>query len=174
MKKIILISITILVIVFFNYPLFDSTEISYLIIFLCFIAIVFSIAKIYFQNDTDNYESVEKEMDHLLEDDGIFQFADNGFYIKQKNSTEFVKWEEIASVYSYSIPVLDHTRQTGLEIITDKKNYELDSNLTPGIEKLTDKLYHHLPTWELNNQTIKVNNFGLKKTKLYVREDYSS
>ncbi|WP_080776826.1 hypothetical protein [Chryseobacterium phocaeense] len=173
MKKIILISCIILIVVLFNYPVFDSEGISYLIILACFITIIFTIAKIYFPNDNDSYESVEKEVDHLLQDNGIFEYTDDGFYIQQKNSTEFVKWKEIVSVYSFSAPILYRIRQTGLEIITDKKSYEFDHKQTPGIEKLAEELYNHLPQWELNNQANKVNNFGLEKTRLYVRENHS-
>lgn len=163
MKKIIAISCIILALIFLNYPVFDSEGISYLIIFTCFIAICFSVAKIYFPNDKD-YDTFEKEADLLERYDGDFQYTNEGFYNKQKIPVELIKWDEIISVYSFSIPISNHKRETGLEIITDKNSYEFNSHIS-GIEKLTNELYNHLPDWELNSPTIRINNYGLKKNK---------
>ncbi|NML68229.1 hypothetical protein HHL23_00175 [Chryseobacterium sp. RP-3-3] len=170
MKKIIVISCIIVVLIFFNYPVFDSEGISYLIIFTCFVVICFSGAKIYFPNDKEDYDSVEKEADQLEKYDGDFQYTNEGFYNKQKTPLEFIKWDEIISVHSFSIPISKHTKEEGLEIITDKGSYELGRH-TPGIEKLTNELYNHLPDWQFNSPTIRINNYGLKKTKLYERND---
>ncbi|UWX60458.1 hypothetical protein N0B40_18955 [Chryseobacterium oranimense] len=169
MKRIILISCIILVLVFLNYPIFDSEGISYLIIFTCFVAICFSVAKIYFPNDED-YDTFEKEADLLERYDGDFQYINEEFYNKQRNPMELIKWDEIISVYSFSIPISKHRRETGLEIITDKSSYEFNRDI-PGIEMLTNELYNHLPDWQLNSPTIRINNYGLTKTKLYERRD---
>ena len=107
-------------------------------------------------------------MDALHSYDGIFQYMENGFYVKQKDVTEFIKWDEIVSVYSFSIPVLQE-RQTGMEIITDNKEYEFDDRNTLGIEKLTDELSSRMPDWKLDSPTIVISNFGLKKTLFYQR-----
>lgn len=133
-----------LVLVCLNYPIFDSEKISYLIILSCLIILCFLVARLYFPSDKDDYNSVEKKMDALHSYDGIFQYMENGFYVKQKDITEFIKWDEIVSVYSFSIPVLQE-RQTGMEIITDNKEYEFDDRNTPGIEKLTDELSSRMP-----------------------------
>ncbi|KFF12732.1 hypothetical protein N6B72_20825 [Chryseobacterium soli] len=170
MKKIIVISCIIVVLIFFNYPVFESKGISYLIIFACFVAICFSGAKIYFPSDKEDYDSVEKEADQLEKYDGDFQYTNAGFYNKQKTPLELIKWDEIISVYSFSIPISKHRRETGLEIITEKGCYELGGD-TPGIEKLSNELYNHLPDWQLNTPTIRINNYGLQKTKLYERND---
>lgn len=167
MKKIIIISCIILVLIFLNYPVFGSYGISYLIIFTCFVAICFSGAKIYFPRDED-YDSVEKEANQLEKYDGDFQYTNDGFYNKHKNPVELIKWDEIISVYSFSIPVSKHKRERGLEIITDKSSYEFNRS-TPGIKKLSNEMYNHLPDWQLNSPTIRINNHGLEKTKLYER-----
>jgi hypothetical protein len=167
LKKIILISCIVITLTFLNYPILDSEGISYLIIFTCFVAICFSGAKIYFPRDED-YDSVEKEANQLEKYNGDFQYTNDGFYNKQKTPMELIKWDEIISVYSFSIPISNHKRETGLEIITDKSSYEFNSHLR-GIEKLTNELYNHLPDWELNSPTIRINNYGLTKTKLYER-----
>lgn len=172
MKKIIIISSIILGTVSFNYPVFDSEGISYIIILCCIVVITFSTAKIYFP-DKEDYQSVEKKMDRLLQYDGIFTYTHEGFYFKEKDSMEFIQWDEIISVYFFSIPLQYHVRQerqTGLEIITDKRNYEFDQYNTPGIVKLKNELQNHFPTWELHSPTVIINNFGLEKTKLYERE----
>lgn len=171
MKKIIVISSLILILTLFNYPVFDSENISYSIIFLCFVAICFSGAKIYFPSDTDDYKSVEKEMDRLYESDGIFKYTNDGFYIRQKKSTEFIKWKEIVAVNTFLIPDFIYKKQSVLEIITDNKSFELNHQGTPGIEKLVNVLYNHLPTWELDSPTLIVNNSGSEKTKLYERQN---
>lgn len=60
MKKIIIISSIILGTVSFNYPVFDSEGISYIIILCCIVVITFSTAKIYFP-DKEDYQSVKKK-----------------------------------------------------------------------------------------------------------------
>lgn len=169
MKKIIAISCIILVLIFINYPVFNSEGISYLIIFTCFVAICFSGAKLYSPSDKENYDSVEKEIDIVETYDGIFQYTHDGFYPHQKKTQELIKWDDIVSVSSFSIPGLYHNRETGLEIMTDTSHYEFMDRDTPGIEKLTNELYNHLPNWSLNPQPVRVNNHGLEKAKLYDR-----
>ena len=170
MKTIIAATCLVLILTLYNYPVFDDKKITFAVIFLCFVVIVFSVAKLYFGKKED-YDSVEKEMDILHEDNGIFEYTNDGFFFKQKNITEFIKWDEIVSIQSFSIPSpFSERRQSGLEIITDRKSYEFDHAVTPGTVKLEDQLHINLPTWELDSPTIRINNFGLKKTKLYERK----
>ncbi|MCP1300412.1 hypothetical protein NK356_14645 [Chryseobacterium sp. S0630] len=166
MKKIIAATFLVLVLTLYNYPVYDDKKITFAIIFLCCVVLIFSIAKLY-SPEEKGYDSFEKEMDSLHTFDGIFEYTKDGFYFKQNNGTEFVKWDEIISVYSFSIPSPFANRQSGLEIITGEKTYEFDDKVTLGIVKLEDQLSTHLPTWELDSPTVKMNNFGLKKTKLY-------
>ncbi|SFN56526.1 hypothetical protein SAMN05421594_3265 [Chryseobacterium oleae] len=169
MKKIILITCIFLVLTFIYYPVFESEGISYLIIFICFVIICFSGAKLYFPGDKDDYDSIEKEIDELEQLNGDFQYTNDGFYAIQKDSFELIKWDDIISVHSFSIPTSNHRNETGLEIITDKNRYEFNS-YTLGIEKLTNEMYHHLRDWQLDSPTIRINNHRLKKTKLYERQ----
>lgn len=169
MKKIIAAIGLILVLTLYNYPIFDDKKITFAVIFLCFVILVFSIAKLYSPAEKD-YDSFEKEMDRQHDLDGIFQYTKDGFYFKQNNGTEFIKWDEIISVYSFTIPSPFDKKQSGLEIITNEKSYEFDQKVTPGIEKLTDQLSSNIPAWEMYSPTVKVNNFGLEKTKLYEKK----
>jgi hypothetical protein len=169
MKKIIAATSLILILTLFYYPLFDDTKISFAIIFLCFVVLVFSIAKLYSPHEKD-YDSFEKEMDNLHKFDGIFKYTNEGFYFKQNNETEFIKWDEIISVYSFTIPSPFDKWQSGLEVNVHEKNYEFDYKVIPGVVKLQDQLSSNLPTWELDSPKVKVNNFGLEKTLLFERK----
>ena len=170
MKTIIAATCLVLILTLYNYPIFDDKKITFAVIFLCFVVIIFSVAKLYSPVEKEDYDSVEKEMDRLHNDDGIFQYTNDGFYFKQKNITEFIKWDEIISIYSFRIPSpFSERKQSGLEIITDRKSYEFDYNVTPGIVKLTDQLYNYLLDWKENSPMV-INNFGLEKTKLYERK----
>lgn len=179
MKKIIAATGLVLVLTLYNYPVYDDKKITFAIIFICFVVLVFSIAKLYSPKEKD-YDSFEKEMDSLHTFDGIFQYTKDGFYFKHNSGTEFIKWDEIISVYSFTIPSPFDKKQSGLEIITNEKSYEFDQKVTPGIVKLEDQLSTHLPTWELDSPTVMMNNFGLEKTKLYEKnllqsiDDYAS
>ncbi|QBA19864.1 hypothetical protein EU348_01250 [Chryseobacterium indologenes] len=167
MKKIIAIAILILILTLYNYPIFDDKKITFAVIFLCFVVLIFSVAKLYYPDEKD-YDSFEREMDRQHQYDGIFQYTEKGFYIKQKNNSEFIKWDEIISIYFFSVPTpFSDRKQSGLEIITGNKSYEFDYNVTPGIIKLEDQLSLHLPTWDMDSQMVIINNLGLEKTKLY-------
>lgn len=170
MKKIIAATSFILILTLFYYPVFDDTKISFGIIFLCFVVLIFSVAKLYSPDEEKDYDSFEKEMDRLHKDDGIFQYTNDGFYFKQNSITEYVKWDEITVVNRFTLPGISYDRQSGLEVITDSKNYEFNDKTTSGIVKLTDQLYDNLPNCEEDSPTIRINNFGLEKTKLYERK----
>lgn len=170
MKKIIATNLIIVILVYFYYPVFDSEKISYFIIFFCFTVLCFSIAKIYAPSDKENYKSVEKEMDQRHAYDGIFQYTNDGFYMRQKKTREFIRWNKIVSVYSFTIPASEYSRQSGLEIITDKNRYEFTYENTPGIEKFADQLISNLPDWMINSPVTR-NNSGVEKTVLYQRKD---
>lgn len=169
-KKIIAADLIIVALVYIYYPVFDSEKISYFIIFSCFTVLCFSVSKIYAPSDKENYESIEKEMDWRHADDGIFQYFNDGFYIKQKMPMEEIKWKDIVSVHSFSISIFADTRQNGIEIITNQKRYEFIYENIPGLEKLTDQLASHLPDWKFHSPTIR-NNAGTEKTILYQRKD---
>ncbi len=168
-KKIIVFCCIILGFVLYNYPIFDNEGISYLIIFCSFIGITFSVSKIFNPSDKNNYESVEKGADHLEDFDGIFSYQKDGFCFSKNKIIEFVKWDEIIEVNSFIIPFLDEERHSGLEIITTKMNYEFNNQQTPGLEKLTNQLIHHLPYWKFDAEIVRINNYGLRKANLYKR-----
>ncbi|MDR3025878.1 hypothetical protein [Chryseobacterium sp.] len=170
MKTIIAATCLVLILTLYNYPILDDKKITFAVIFLCFVLIIFLVTKLYFPIEKEDYDSFEKEMDRLHNDDGIFQYTDNGFYFKQKNITEFIKWNEITTVNRFTFPAKPYGGQSGLEVITDQKNYEFNDKTTAGILKLTDQLYNNLPNCKIDSPTLRVNNFGLEKTNLYERK----
>lgn len=168
-KPILIISSILLAFTLFYYSEFENKGMAYGIVLICLVAIAFSYAKI--KNPTeskDEYKAVEEENDRLENFDGIFEFKEDRFYIN-KNS-EFVKWDEIIEVNSFSIPLLKNGEQTGYEIITANKNYEFNDQQTAGIDKLGNQLAENLPNWKLDSPTIRMNNYGLEKTNLYRKE----
>ena len=167
-RLILAIGILLLLIVLYNYSNFDNKGIAYIFVFLCFAVICFSIAKIF--DTKEDFRSVEKETDKLEKIDGIFKYKKEGFYINQKENSEFIKWTDILEVNAFRIPVLHRTQHNGLEIITEAKTYEFESQQTEGFEKLGKQLFENLPDWKLDSSTIKINNFGLKKTNLYKKD----
>ena len=160
--------ILLLLIILYNYSNFDNKGLAYISVFLCFAVICFSIAKIF--DTKEDFRSVEKETDRLEKIDGIFEYKKDGFYINQKEKSEFIKWTDILEINAFIIPVLHRTKHNGLEIITKAKTYEFESQQTEGFEKLEKQLFENLPDWKLDSPTIKINNFGLKKTNLYKKE----
>lgn len=170
-KALLVFGILLLIITTYNYSNFENKGIGYISVFISFAIICFTTAKILNnKEDMEDYDFVEKETDRLENFDGIFKYRKDGFYINQKKNLEFVKWTDILEVNAYVIPVLYRTTQNGLEIITETNNYEFESQQTEGFEKLENQLFRNLPNWKLDSPTIKVNNFGLKKTNLYKKE----
>lgn len=169
-KKIIIGCCVILSFTFYYYPIFDHNGITYLIIFACFVGICFAGAKLYNPNDEGtDYDTLEKEITQLENFNGIFEYKIEGFYFTQNELTNFVRWDEITEVNSFSIQLQYRERQNGIEIITNQKSYEFVSENTPGIEKLCNQLFDHLPNWKLDASVNTINNHGLQKANLFTK-----
>lgn len=169
MKSLIVICSAIIVWVLYNYS--DYEDKASIIILVNGAIICFAGAKLYSDKHfkKDDYESAEKEMDELLAFDGIFRYSNEGFYMKRKKVEEFIKWKEILEINSFNIYVASGNRQSGIEIITGKERIEFINGYTLGIEKLTEEFYNYLPMNE-KTKTLKINNFGLEKTNLYLKK----
>lgn len=171
-KKTIIVCCIFIGIILYNYPVFDNKEISYLLVFSFISVIIFAAAKL--KNPTnDDYESVEKKSDWLENFDGIFEYEKNGFYVAQNNKKEFILWTDIVEVNSYNVPLQYSTRQSGLELITDKRKYEFEEEFTPGIVKLGNQLFENLPNWNLSQDEIGINNSGHRKINLFKKKHLS-
>lgn len=117
----------------------------------CFVVLCFAGAKIYSERDgnDESYEEMEKKMDKIYNENGIFSYTSDGFYIKQKKSMDFVKWDEIEKINSIHINVLEQW-QSGLEVIIGTKNYELNDYNSPGIVKFSQKINENLPVEDVS------------------------
>ncbi|WP_419869841.1 hypothetical protein [Chryseobacterium sp. CT-SW4] len=170
MKKLIFLTCLILIYTLMNYPLY-SEGVSYVIIFSCLVVICFAGEKLFSDQDNNDYDSVEKEMDKAYQEDGIFKYVTDGFYITRKKKTEFIKWEEIQAINSFRIQVLKDY-QTGLEIITETKSYEINDNNSPGIEKFSVEMYKNLPiTYDRSNLNDFYNTSRLQKEVIYKKKE---
>ena len=152
-KIIIAISAIIIVYLFTNYPVIDETY-SYFIVFLSFSAIIFAGARIYEGDKEKSYEQVETEMDKIYQQDGIFTYTEDGFYITRNHKIEEFKWAEIQKIYQFEIR-MGRDSQSGLEIISNGKSFEINTNNSPGMEKFTMKINENLdiedPSWTLRS-----------------------
>lgn len=176
-KSILILSLIILGISLYFYSEFESKNLAYFIIFICIVSISFSYAK--FKDKTEiksDYEIIEKEMDKIYQNDGIFKYEKNGFYINRNNKIEFLKWDEIQKINVFRIYVLKEL-QSGLEIIMENKSYEINDNNSPGIEKLYLEINKNLnidPSWTLNTNLNKteVSSGKLFKNNIYNKNGF--
>ena len=72
-------------------------------------------------NDIRTYEDVEK----LAEFDGDFEYRDEGFYLKLKESRRFIRWDEIINVISKKYSVAGESKMV-YEIKTVNESFKID------------------------------------------------
>ena len=72
-------------------------------------------------NNIRTYEDVEK----LAEFDGDFEYRDEGFYLKLKESRRFIRWDEIINVISKKYSVAGESKRV-YEIKTVNESFEID------------------------------------------------
>lgn len=169
MKKLILL-VVVIISVFIYYPVWDSKGLSYVIIFICFVTLCFSGAKIITADEPTDYNSAEKQMDELYAEDGIFSYTEEGFYFTKESETkQYIKYSDILEVNAFTIPFLHEQTHSGIELITTHKEYEFLDQYCKGIEKFTKKLSENLPFHQ--NHDLKItNNHGLKKRNLFQKQ----
>jgi len=96
-------------------------------------------------NDIRTYEDVEK----LSEFDGDFEYRDEGFYVKLKESRRFIKWDEIINVISNKYSVAGESK-IFYEIKTVNESFEIDLEKS-GFYKFKIKLdenLHIINNWQ--------------------------
>jgi hypothetical protein len=166
-KPVLVISVLILGYVLYNYSDFENSAVGYSIIFLCFAAIIFSYYKIKYPSDRHAFLTVEKEINELENFNGIFKYEEKGFRFVLSEKNEFILWDDIVEVNSFSIPAAYQDRQNGIEVLTAQRNFEFNREHIPGIEKLYKQLQQNLPHWNIDFPFVKINNYGLEKSNLY-------
>lgn len=89
-------------------------------------------------NDIRTYEDVEK----LAEFDGDFEYRDEGFYLKLKESRRFIRWDEIINVIFKKYSVAGEYKMV-YEIKTLNESFEIDLEKS-GFYKFKIKLDENL------------------------------
>ena len=166
-KLVLVISSLILGYVLYNYSDFENSGVRYSIIFICFAAIIFSYYKIKYPSDRHDFLTVEKAINDLENFNGIFQYEEKGFRFVLSGKNEFVKWDDIVEVNSFSISAGYRNKHSGIEVVTTERNFEFNQEHTPGIEKLFNQLYENLPNWKVDSPLVRINNYNLEKANLY-------
>lgn len=176
-KILIIICCIVIGFVYFNYP-FHSKNVSFLIVFICSAIIILSYVRLKYSDETPkSYEETEKKMDEIYKKDGIFKYVNDGFYITRNNSITYIKWNEILEINTFLIS-MGRGYQGGLEIVTNEKSIELNSNNSPGFEKFTLQINNNLnidQSWTLNytNNPQQIVKAGLFKNKIYTKNGFS-
>lgn len=88
--------------------------------------------------NASTYEDVEK----LADFDGDFEYRDDGFYVKLKDSKRFVKWAEIIHVISKKYSVVGES-DIVYQIQTENELFEIDYDKS-GFYKFIIKLEENL------------------------------
>ena len=158
----------ILIYIIYNYPVNKGYPL--LGFLLCLIVLSFSASKIYSdykKMGDENYENVEKNTDKILKNNGIFEYKNDGFSIKQGNTLDFVKWIDVESISHFELKMLKNVSQNGIEIVTNKKIYKIHNNdeQTIGLEKFENEVNKNLSIEKLYDSEVLSD--GSSKTLLY-------
>lgn len=169
-KKIVVLTLVVLAYLIYHYHINKGFP---LIAFLvCITILAFSTSKIYTDRalrDEETFEDTEKKYDKIYSNSGIFDYKNDGFYLKQKSTKDFITWHEIESVIYFDFHILKNMNKTGIEITTDKKIYRIYNNekQTVGIEKFEIEMNKNLIIEDLYNSEILSD--GSSKTPLYIK-----
>lgn len=169
-KKITFVTALILIYTLYNYSVKKGYPL--LVLLICFTILCFSIAKIYSDSeklDEETFENAEKKANRIEQNNGIFDYKNDGFYIKQKKSLEFIKWNDIESITHFNLNMLKGVYQNGIEIVTNKKIFKIhnDQEQTMGIEKFEIEMNKNLIIDELYNSEVLSD--GSSRTPLYIK-----
>ena len=109
------------------------------------------------------------EIAKILKNNGIFEYKNNGFYIKQGNTIDFVKWIDVESISHFELKMLKKVSQNGIEIVTNKKIYKIHNNdeQTIGLEKFENEVNKNLSIEKLYDSEVLSD--GSSKTLLYLK-----
>mgnify|MGYP003600598047 CR=1 FL=1 len=128
----------------------ELTIMNTIILFVVLAVLIFVIAYYWDKNyrninNIRTYEDVEK----LAEFDGDFEYRDEGFYLKLKESRRFIRWDEIINVISKKYSVAGESKMV-YEIKIVKEFFEIDLEKS-GFYKFKIKLdenLHIINNWQ--------------------------
>lgn len=169
-KKIIFLTSLVLIYTIYNYHI--NKGFPLIVFFICLIILAFSISKIYSDSkltDENTFEYTEKKYDKIYNNEGIFEYKGDGFYLKQNGTKDFIKWNEIETVIYFDYHVLKNVNKTGIEIETSKKIYKIHNNdeQTLGIEKFENELNKNINNKEFYNSEVLSD--GSSRTPLFIK-----
>jgi len=88
-------------------------------------------------------------------DNGIFKFSEEGFFINENKTQDFIKWTEIKQIISYNVTFYENPIAF-IEIYIGPKNYKFNEE-TLGWYQLITQITTQLPnidkSWTINNLT---------------------
>lgn len=169
-KKITIITSLMMIYLLYNYSVSKGYPLLFLLIGLAILS--FSISKIYLDYHfvkEETFEEVEKNINRIEENNGIFEYKNDGFYIKQKKHVDFVKWSDVDSITHFNLNMLKHVQQDGIEIATTNKIYKIHNNdqQTIGIEKFEIEMNKNLIFSTIYESEILSD--GSSRTPLYIK-----
>lgn len=169
-KKIIFLTSLVLIYTIYNYHI--NKGFPLIVFFVCLIILAFSISKIYSDSkltDENTFEETEKKYDKIYNNDGIFEYKSDGFYLKQNGTKDLIKWNEIESVIYFDIHMFENVSQDGLEIGTHSKIYKIhnDDKKSIGIEKFISEMENNLASEDLHQPTTLSD--GSSRTALFIK-----
>lgn len=169
-KKIIFLTSLVLIYIIYNYHI--NKGFPLIVFFVCLIILAFSISKIYSDSkltDENTFEETEKKYDKIYNNDGIFEYENDGFYLKQKGTKDLIKWNEIESVIYFDFHILKNVNKTGIEIVTHSKIYKIhnDDEQSLGIEKFENELNKNINNYELYDSEVLSD--GSSRTPLFIK-----
>lgn len=88
------------------------------------------------------------ESDPYFSDDGIFKFENNGFYVKNLKTQDFIKWKDINFIIAYNVLLFD-TSTMFLEIHTNEGVFKFNEEMS-GWYQLSNNIRLNLSS--INNQ----------------------
>ncbi len=169
-KKIIFLTSLVLIYTIYNYHI--NKGFPLIVFFFFLIILAFSISKIYSDSkltDENTFEETEKKYDKINNNDGIFEYENDGFYLKLKGTKDLIKWNEIESVIYFDFHILKNVNKTGIEIVTPSKIYKIhnDDEQSLGIEKFENELNKNINNYELYDSEVLSD--GSSRTPLFIK-----
>jgi hypothetical protein len=136
----------------------ESKIINWIIFTSGIIGLILSVLKLLFPNSRTfmNYEEKnkldKKSFQEIYNDEGIFEFYGDGFYIDKLKNPELIEWKKIKTIITYKKDLFA-TDLIIVEIITDKNSYKINEE-TAGWYYFVDQINKTLnivdKNWNIN------------------------
>jgi len=156
----------------------DSRFLNWIILIFGIIGLILGILKIIFpttrilMNYNEKEELYKQNFYDFFNDEGVFEFYGDGFYIDKMENPELIQWKKIKSIIAYKKDLLT-TDLIVVEIITDNNVYKVNEE-TLGwfyfIDQLNKSLNITNKNWSID---ITQPAFALNLTLIYDSQNRS-